>query len=213
VRPGEATKCIDDFREGKIKIIVATSVIEEGFDVPQANVVISYDYLKDTVELSQRFGRARQKTSSLTLMSERKDRPLSALKDVKMRQESIIKEFNPAMNKQVSQARQQSQVDRERASFSILMDTARCERSSVEVLNVYAAKTKAVSKIESMDSSPDKIFRCTWLYSSLTRDVDGRGEGTTKKQAQQQSALSILNKLQEMDIAKGMLKYQQNKYQ
>jgi ERCC4-related helicase len=29
VRQGEATKCIDDFREGTINVIVATSVIEE----------------------------------------------------------------------------------------------------------------------------------------------------------------------------------------
>jgi len=38
VRPGEASRCIDDFRRGSINLIVATSVIEEGFDVPQANV-------------------------------------------------------------------------------------------------------------------------------------------------------------------------------
>ena len=29
VRPGEASKFIDDFREGSINVIVATSVIEE----------------------------------------------------------------------------------------------------------------------------------------------------------------------------------------
>jgi len=206
VRPGEATKCINDFRDGKINVIVSTSVIEEGFDVPEANVVISYDYLKDTVELSQRFGRARQKDSTLTLMSERKDRPLSALKDVKMRQESIIKEFNPATNKKVSQARLQSQNDRERAAFSVLIDEARCKRNPLEVLNMYAAKTRAVSKMESMESGQDRIFRCSWVYSSLTRTVDGRGEGNTKKQAQNQSALIILDKLRQMDTSKGMMR-------
>ena len=53
VRPGEATKCIEEFRDGTINILVSTSVIEEGFDVPEANVVISYDYLKDTVVSSE----------------------------------------------------------------------------------------------------------------------------------------------------------------
>ena len=33
VRPGEATKCIDEFRDGTINVLVSTSVIEEGFDV------------------------------------------------------------------------------------------------------------------------------------------------------------------------------------
>ncbi|KAL7541307.1 hypothetical protein ACHAXR_010799 [Thalassiosira sp. AJA248-18] len=204
VRAGEATKCINDFRDGSINVIVATSVIEEGFDVPEANVVISFDYLKDTVELSQRFGRARQKTSSLTLMSERKDRPLSALKDVKTIQESIIIEFDPEKSKQVSLARKQSQNDRERAAFSVLNDTARCERSPLEVLNMYAAKTKATTNIDAIDSGPDKIFRCKIVYASLNRTMDGSGEGTTKKLARHQAAKNILDKLREMDKEKGM---------
>lgn len=182
-------------------------IFTQGFDVPEANVVISYDYLKDTVELSQRFGRARQKTSSLTLMSERRDRPLSALKDVKMIQEGIIQDFDPAKNKQISLSRQQSQNDRERAAFSTLLDTAKCERSPLEVLNIYAAKTKATANIESIQSGPDKIFRCEIVYRSLNRTVDGKGEGTTKKKAQHEAATSILNKLREMDKEKGMMKY------
>eukprot|EP01082_Thalassiosira_pseudonana_P009278 g8229.t1 g8229 contig29:45842-48019(-) len=100
VTPGEASNCVVGFRSGEINVIVATSVIEEGFDVPEANVVISYDELKDTVELCQRFGRARQKTSCLTLMSERKDRPLTDLKDVKQHQDTIIKDFDPVKNQQ-----------------------------------------------------------------------------------------------------------------
>lgn len=178
--------------------------IAQGFDVPEANVVISYDHLKDTVELCQRFGRARQKTSSLTLMSERKDRPLSALKDVKTRQESIIKSFDPTHSQNMSTARQQSIRDRERAAFSVLKDTARCERSPLECLNMYCAKTKAVAKVESMEKGLDNIFRCRQVYSSplSKNDIVGNGEGNTKKQAEHQSATSILNRLREMNSAK-----------
>ncbi len=187
-----------------ISVSVQFSIImAQGFDVPAANVVISYDHLKDTVELCQRFGRARQKTSSLTLMSERKDRPLSVLKDVKTRQESIIKEFDPTQNQNMSMARQQSIRDRERAAFSILKDTAGCEQSPQECLNVYCAKTKAVLKNESLECGPDKIFRCKLLYSSLSKNnFVGSGEGNTKKQAQRQAATNILNQLRELDNAK-----------
>ena len=172
--------------------------------MPEANVIISYDYLKDTVELSQRFGRGRQKDSSLTLMSERKDRPLSALKDVKVRQQSIIKVFDPGKIKKISMSRLQSQMDRERASSSVLMDIARCEKRPLEILNMYAAKTRAVAKIESMQQGPNKAFHCKQSYSSIFRNVEGHGEGTTKKQAQNEAALDILNKLREMDIANGV---------
>ena len=176
----------------------------KGFDVPEANVVVSYDHIKDTVELAQRFGRARQKTSSLTLMSERKDRPLSVLKDVKTIQDSIINEFDPAASKKISLARQQSQNDRERASFYILCDKSKCERSPLEVLNMYAAKTKATASVEASTHGSDNIFHCKMVYRSLNRNVSGSGEGTTKKQAGHQAALSILNKLREMDKAKGL---------
>lgn len=178
--------------------------IEEGFDVPEANVVISYDHLKDTVELCQRFGRARQKDSSLTLMNERKDRPLSALKEVKQLQERITKDFDPAQNQQRAMARQQSQIDRERASSSILRDTARCEQSPMEVLNMYAAKTRAVARQESIKQAPDKMFHCKSVYSSLNRTFEGEGVGRTKKQAQHQSALSILTQLRVSDRVNGV---------
>jgi ERCC4-related helicase len=205
VTPGEATKCIDDFRQGIINVIVATSVIEEGFDVPEANVVISYDHLKDTVELCQRFGRARQKTSSLSLMAERKDRPLSALKEVKAMQESIIKGFDPTQNQSMTlSSRQQSVRDRERAAFSILKDTARCQQSPMECLNTYRAKTKAVLDINFVEADVDKMFRSKIVYSSSLSEMTeivGIGEGNTKKHAKNQSALYILNQLRERGIA------------
>jgi len=160
--------------------------------------VISYDYLKDTVELSQRFGRARQKDSSLTLMSERKDRPLSALKDVKVRQERIIKQYQPFAEKHISQARKQSQADRERAAFSVLAGIAKCELNALEVLKIYAAKTKAVVKETLMDLGPDKHFTCKYEYASLTRTVAGMGTETTKQQARNVAALNILTQLREM---------------
>ncbi len=178
------------------------SYLIQGFDVPAVNVVISYDHLKDTVELCQRFGRARQKTSSLALMSERRDRPLSALKDVQKRQERIIKDFVPAQNQQISLARQQSIRDRERAACSILNDIARCNESPLACLNTYCAKTKAVIATEFLESRPGEKFRCNISFSSLSKTFAGYGEGTTKKEAANHSARDILNKLRYMVTAK-----------
>lgn len=173
-----------------------TSVISQGFDVPEANVVISYDHLKDTVELAQRFGRARQTTSSLTLMSERRDRPLPALRDVKRQQDSIIKDFDPSKSENFAR-QQQSLKDRHRAAFSLLSDTVRCEASPLEVLNMYAAKTKAVAKTEYIEAGSDKIFRCKISFSNLLLTIEGKGEGNTKKQSQHQAAASILIQMRE----------------
>jgi len=82
VTPSQAKATIQQFRNGQIDAIVATSVIEEGFDVPAANMVISFDHLKDSVELCQRFGRARQENCAIIVMDERKDRPKNFKKSV-----------------------------------------------------------------------------------------------------------------------------------
>jgi hypothetical protein len=137
-------------------------------------------------------------------MSERKDRPLSALKDVQRRQESIIKDFVPGQNQDMSMARQQSIRDRERAALSILNDKARCEQRPLECLNTYCTKTKAVvvpEFTEFLDGS-HKIFRCNISFSSRSKNIVEYGEGTTKKEAQNESAKKILNQLRELGTAK-----------
>ena len=130
-------------------------------------------------------------------MAERKDRPLSALRNVKDRQDDIIKDFDPSRSENLAR-QQQSQKDRHRAAFSALLsDTARFESSPLEVLNMYAAKTKAVAKTEYIEAGPDKIFRCKIIYTNHLVTIDGKGEGSTKKKSQHQAAASILNQLRE----------------
>jgi hypothetical protein len=129
-------------------------------------------------------------------MSERKDRPLSALRDVKRQQDSIIKDFDPSKSENFAR-HQQSQKDRHRTAFSILADTVRCETSPLEVLNTYAAKTKAVAKTEYTEAGSDKLFRCKISFSNLLLTIEGKGVGKTKKQSQHQAAASILNQLRE----------------
>jgi hypothetical protein len=139
-------------------------------------------------------------------MSERKDRPLSALKEVKHHQDGIIKDFQPSQTRQQQMARQQSQNDRERASCSVLEDTARCERSPLECLNMYAAKTKAVADTEYIRVKPDRTFECRMKYTSINRTVVGDGEASAKKKAQHQAALSVLQQLLDDDRRKGLIK-------
>nr|GEY35432.1 endoribonuclease Dicer homolog 2-like [Tanacetum cinerariifolium] len=45
---GKQNKIVDEFREGKVNIIVATSILEEGLDVQSCNLVIRFD-LSSTV--------------------------------------------------------------------------------------------------------------------------------------------------------------------
>ncbi len=53
----EQQEIIQDFREGKINIIVATSIGEEGLDIPEVNSVIFYEPIPSAIRKIQRAGR------------------------------------------------------------------------------------------------------------------------------------------------------------
>lgn len=157
--------------------------------------MISYDHIKDAVELSQRFGRARAMDSSLHLLSERKDRPLVALKDVKKRQDSIITSFCPSRDDHSTSSRSiQSQQDRERAAYELLEDLDRCNHSPLAVLNTYSSKTKAVIR-EDIVKRDGSMFHCSLIYASRSCNITGSGSGNTKKEAKRNSAFVILDQL------------------
>ncbi|KAF9009493.1 type III restriction enzyme [Cyathus striatus] len=67
---GDAVKL---FREGKVNILIATSVAEEGLDFPACDVVVRYDPLQHMVGYVQSRGRARNKASTFIIMIQEND--------------------------------------------------------------------------------------------------------------------------------------------
>ncbi|MQL77205.1 hypothetical protein Taro_009609 [Colocasia esculenta] len=62
---------IAKFRDGRVTVLVATSVAEEGLDIRQCNVVIRFDLAKTVLAYIQSRGRARKPGSDYILMLER----------------------------------------------------------------------------------------------------------------------------------------------
>ncbi|OWM68603.1 hypothetical protein CDL15_Pgr023568 [Punica granatum] len=84
---------IGKFRDGRVTLLVATSVAEEGLDIRQCNVVIRFDLAKTVLAYIQSRGRARKPGSDYILMVERGNLSHAAfLRNARNSEETLRKE-------------------------------------------------------------------------------------------------------------------------
>lgn len=153
--------------------------------------MISYNHLKNSVELCQRFGRARDQDSSIVLLEERPDRPLALLESVRSRQDTMVREFNPSESTVDEGAEKKKQLDRERNAFNAVF--LRSSTSPVADVKQFVSKTKA-SLIEDCVRVGD-TFKCIFKYRSILRTIVAEAEASNKKLAKKNCASVLLNLL------------------
>jgi dsRNA-specific ribonuclease len=66
----KSTLDLEDFRTAKINLLIATSVAEEGIDIPACNLIICFNAPSNVKAFIQRRGRARMEKSRFILLSE-----------------------------------------------------------------------------------------------------------------------------------------------
>ncbi|KAK5078536.1 Dicer-like protein 1 [Lithohypha guttulata] len=81
------------FRAGLINLVFATSVADEGLDIPQCNLCVRFDLCKTTIQYMQSKGRARMKGSIFAHMVEDGDLKQSGEVDYQLDNEMYIKKW------------------------------------------------------------------------------------------------------------------------
>ncbi|EPS68154.1 hypothetical protein M569_06619, partial [Genlisea aurea] len=93
MRTSQMQDTISRFRDGRVTVLVATSVAEEGLDIRQCNVVIRFDLAKTVLAYIQSRGRARKPGSDYILMVERGNfSHMAFLKNARNSEETLRKE-------------------------------------------------------------------------------------------------------------------------
>ncbi|XP_071090165.1 interferon-induced helicase C domain-containing protein 1-like [Haliotis cracherodii] len=64
----EQDKVISKFKSGEVKLIVATSVAEEGLDIPECNIVVKYNHVGNEITTLQTRGRSRKAGGTSVLL-------------------------------------------------------------------------------------------------------------------------------------------------
>ena len=160
--------------------------------------------MKDSVELCQRFGRARREESCIVVLDERPDRPVEKLESVQRLQESIVQGYTPQQGAPSQAEEEAKQRNREQAAVrSILSNKRKQEYSSVAELNEFVNKMTGLLEESCCKSGTTFSHRMT--YRTILRSVpDIVGSGMTKKEAKRNCALNMLSKL-EQEMASMML--------
>ncbi|XAR62909.1 Ribonuclease III [Bertholletia excelsa] len=138
---------IGKFRDGRVTLLVATSVAEEGLDIRQCNVVIRFDLAKTVLAYIQSRGRARKPGSDYILMVERGNLSHEAfLRNARNSEETLRKEAI------------------ERTDLSHLKDTSRLISVNNTPGTVY--QVESTGAVVSLNSAVGLIhFYCSQLPS------------------------------------------------
>lgn len=147
MRTSQMQDTISKFRDGRVTLLVATSVAEEGLDIRQCNVVIRFDLAKTVLAYIQSRGRARKPGSDYILMIERANLSHEAfLRNARNSEETLRKEAI------------------ERTDLSHLVDTSKL--ISIEPTQGTVYQVESTGAVVSLNSAVGLIhFYCSQLPS------------------------------------------------
>lgn len=88
---------MEHFRNGWINCMFATSVAEEGIDIPQCSLVVRFDLFQTTIQYMQSRGRARMEDSIYAMLVEKDNTDQRGAIDHNVEMEQYVKDFCAAM--------------------------------------------------------------------------------------------------------------------
>ncbi|KAJ2994284.1 Interferon-induced helicase C domain-containing protein 1 [Globomyces sp. JEL0801] len=210
VKPAVAKQRIKQFADGTINLLFATSVAEEGMDIPAANCVIRFDAIQTPVSLVQSRGRARQSNSSFVVLQEQKGRNVSSLENAEQVQSNVISKISSdgiSENSldEIHNTKIKAQESRRFQARKILQlyleqTTDEKQKQALMVLKHYCQKTKA--ELQNKFGRNGLNFTTTFTILEYGRSILTAEGSCLSKKSSMQIAASILIKVIHNDYFK-----------
>jgi ERCC4-related helicase len=193
--PSAQAAAMRRFASGESNLLICTSTVEEGMDVPESNCVICFDITPHAVSLVQRRGRGRQAGSKFIVLAERADRTIRDLEQIEQDQLQVCAEFEvPELTHEQRQTQlaqeHAKQISRERTAGEKLRRQVKkvgtvTIQNAVGILNTVCKQTKV--DFTEFVSGNEVVLR----YESIIRSCEGRGQGS-RKNAKRNAAIALV---------------------
>jgi len=193
-------KSLKHFRAGNINLMFATSVADEGLDIPQCNLCVRFDLCKTTIQYMQSRGRARMKGSIFAHMVEDGAYDQSNELDFQIENEKYIKRWcsSLAPERRLGRGTQLARLlakDEGGKSFATTTGAVCDNSNALLVLARFAASlqytgaTERETYEEQIDSEKNLFRYAVRLPANAECPVPGcRGDWKTNKQLAKRSA-------------------------
>ena len=152
----EQNSILENFRKGDFNILVATSIAEEGLDIPEVDLVVFYEPVPTEIRHIQRRGRTGRKNIGSVIILAAKDSidqrylDVSRMKIQKMK--SVLSSTNAYL--------------KFKPVHRVIVKPDPMTKHEIDSLNSFLDKFEERTKIESLSSSKNKILHNKILYSS-----------------------------------------------
>ncbi|TGO53403.1 hypothetical protein BCON_0124g00210 [Botryotinia convoluta] len=161
------TLTMHDFRNGKINCLIATSVAEEGLDIPDCNLVVRFDLYNTVIQYIQSRGRARHVNSRYYHMVENhNEEQIRTIKEV-LKHEKLLKLFASALPEDRKLTGNNFNMDyflKKERSHRIYpvpnSDAKLTYRMSLTVLSAF---------VDSLPRAPESVLRVDYVVTTVDK--------------------------------------------